>query len=178
MFQHQLRLQAPARPDDAVAMTIGAMAAMAIHAGTTSPMVNQAAAAIARACGQFQQACQVKRLYEWIRKVVRFKPDPINMEHLRYPDQLLAEIEFTPEGMAAADCDCQSMLTASILIALGIPAVFVVDGRSADGVLEHVYVAAELNGKLIPMDAQHRTPLGSWPEAGRRKAWRVEEPAE
>lgn len=173
-YAHQARYQLAGPPDDRVARTIGAMLAFALDAGHHSPLVGQVAGAMARACGQLDTVCQARRLYQWLAERVRFKADPIGVEHLRHPDQLLAEIE--AHGRAAADCDCQSTLAAAILVALGIPAEFVVDGLSAQGPLQHVYVAAKIGGRVYPMDAQHGTPFGVWPTAGRRKVWPVREP--
>lgn len=173
-FAHQKLVPLSGHPDVRVSQTIGAMTAFAEDAGRYSPAVLQVAGAMARSCGQLDRACQVQRLYDWLSKSVRFKGDPLDLEHLRHPDQLIAEIE--THGMAAADCDCLAMLGAAVLIALGIPAWFIVDGLSPIGPLEHVYIAAELSGQLVPLDPQHSTPIGVWPQAGRRSKWPVKEP--
>lgn len=70
------------------------------------------------------------------------------------------------------DCDDFSMYTASLLLALGIPASFVTVAASQDSDdYSHVYVAAYPGGVRIPLDTSH----GGYPGWETRQARRITE---
>jgi transglutaminase-like putative cysteine protease len=157
-------------PDDQTAQTIAAMFAF-VHDTDRSQLAHRVAVALASKVPQKDFRGQLRAVYEFVLQRVRFKRDTFDREHLRHPDQLLSEILAT--GSTAADCDDASMLGAALVRALGMPPVFITMARGALTPYEHVYFGAELDGQIVPMDPQERTPFGQHtpPASARRRVW-------
>lgn len=66
-----------------------------------------------------------------------FVPDPVGHELLRAPTHLLEQIEKV--GHASGDCDDVAILGASLGMAVGLPARFVILGFDPHGPFSHVY---------------------------------------
>lgn len=122
-----------------------------------------------------------KNLYEWLRAHCRFKRDGRGLEHIRHPDQVLAQI--TRESVAQIDCDCLATLAAAVLLRCRYRPAFVVVGRhAAPAPFAHVFYATydaataqpwrlpdnTSPPKFVPFDPQERTPMGEMPEGVRR----------
>lgn len=68
------------------------------------------------------------------------------------------------------DCDDVATLGAALLLAAGIPPVFIVTGRAKDRdpgtgavKLRHVFYGARIGDQVMPFDPQERVPPGRWP---------------
>lgn len=153
--------------------SIMAMRACAEDGAENSRRVAQLAATLGS--GQM-----VVNLYDWCRAHVRFRRDRPGFEHVRHPDQVLAEIE--RDGIAQVDCDCLATLACAVLKRWGAGAAFITVSReAAPAPFEHVLWATgawrNLPWKLpdnvkppslVPADPQERVPLGALPEGVRR----------
>jgi hypothetical protein len=163
-------LQLSGPPDEQTAQTIAAMFAF-VHDTDRSQLAHRVAVALVSRVPQKDFRGQLRMVYEYLRQHVRFKRDTFDREHLRHPDQLLSEILNT--GATAADCDDVAMLGAALVRALGMAPVFVTMARGFNAPYEHVYFGAELDGQIVPMDPQERTPFGQHtpPASARRRVW-------
>lgn len=128
--------------------------------------VHRLAAKLAASAGQFDRPAQVRALYDWLVRSIVFKKDTFPTEHLRHPEQLIAEV--AQDGRTAADCDDLAMLAAAVLRSLGFRAVFIVAARTDLGPWEHVLPGYIDGGTLVPVDAQQRAPIGALPPVVRR----------
>ena len=162
-----LELDGPA--DHQTAQTIAAMFAMTEDTDRRQ-LAHRVAVLLASRLPQKDFLAQLRAVYNFIGERVRFKRDTFNAEHLRHPDQLLAEIIET--GSTAADCDDAAMLGAALVRALGMRPVFTMK-RHPLTPFEHVYFGAELDGQIVPMDPQERTPFGQHtpPMTSIRRVW-------
>lgn len=104
-------------------------------------------------------------LYRWLRDHIVFKRDAWGLEHVRHPDQLLAEI--SAHGRTAADCDDVAVLGAALVRAIGLRPAFVLASRHERGRWEHVFFAACRGKSVFPLDPQEATPPGRWPPVRR-----------
>jgi hypothetical protein len=169
----------PTLEDEAfTAQTIERMSQYAA-AAARSPMIRQAA--LMAASGHTSQASQAGGIWKWIRDRVRFRTDeetarpiaadPENTEVLIPPEHLLRMAQ--PSG----DCDDFSMLAASMLLALGIPASFrTVAADPATDRYSHVYVIAHTAEGTLPLDCSHgRFPGWEVRALGKARDWRIEE---
>lgn len=172
-----------ARPSDdeqATAQTISRMAKYARKDSRSELVRTTAHRAIADRSG-----CPAEAVFWWIRRNVQFQPDeefvrglagikdPENVEVLVRPVDLLT----MPQP--AGDCDCISMLCASMLRALGIEAKFrtvEADPRYPQS-YSHVYVIAKTARGDLPLDCSHG-PHPGWEvrPLGKQRDWAIEEP--
>lgn len=104
----------------------------------------------------------VERLTTWVRGVMRYTPDPPEMERLTAPAALLEEIGRL--GHAVGDCDEYVGLLGALLLALGFPVELVLLSMDADQVYRHVALAVYLpDGARVPVDVSSEYAVG-WEE--------------
>lgn len=139
--------------DDGTAATLWAMKAIADDAAEHSFRVHQVAAEVMNAI-QADPMGGARWLYEWLIQRVKFRKDPWQIEHVRHPNQLLAEI--AQNGRALGDCDDVATLAVAILKAAGYSPVLIVVGRKISARFEHVLYGVLLSGGVFPIDSQHR----------------------
>lgn len=137
--------------DRGTRQTLDAMAVL-VRDAATRPDVRTAAIRVIIRSGQPSPLLMLGRLFRYLETVVEFKADPKGQELIRHPSQLLAEI--TAAGVALGDCDDRAILGASMLRVVGLPVAFVVIGRDPWADMEHVYIAARVGGRWIPLDPQ------------------------
>lgn len=159
-YGDSLRLRLP-DGEAGTAATLELMRAIVDDAVMYSPAVQRIASAIVAAAPRRNVPIAIQLLWHFLRDHVLFKRDTFGAEHLRTPDQLLAEI--ARSSRTAADCDDVAMLGAALLKSMGLPAFFVVASRRRDRVLEHVFFATRVRGQVVPLDPQENLPPGQWP---------------
>jgi hypothetical protein len=182
-------LRASLPPGDAgTEATLAVMAAVAIDAAST-PEVRRVAATIRRRSAALRaerrergtpndpRPVELLVLWSWCQIHIVFRPDPLRLELVRHPADLIRKIERV--GQAEADCDDLACVVVSVLIALRLPGViprFVVIGRRKDAPFEHVLPAADVHGELVPIDVQEGYAVGEWPPHARAAVYAVERP--
>lgn len=142
--------------DDGTMKVVQIMRAMGEDAAH-SPLVQRAASEISAQAHGAEPIDRLHSLYHYLRQHIAFKPDTLNAETIRHPEQLLTEIYST--GKAAADCDDVATLAAAIMRAMGIQPLFVLVARRP-GPFEHVHPAAIINDEIMPFDPQEGYELG------------------
>lgn len=158
--------------DAGVMATLQAMAALVDDAVEHSPRL----AAAAQKLGELARSMtrnttptmkSARAVYRFLKRNVKFIPDPVGLEHLRHPDQLLFEINHC--GSAKGDCDEVATLGAALLKKMGVNACFIVAGRQKDGRFEHVLYGVRdvASGRFYPIDSQHRM-IGKLPSKVKR----------
>jgi len=154
--------------DSGVEQTINQMRALVDEALRDSS-VNRLARDIVRSAPAFDDVAEANAIYEWVRRNIRFTKDPVNKETLYPPAELLK--------IRSGDCDDISMLTGTLLMAVGYPArlVTVAASPSAPDQFSHVYVEGEVpagSGQWIPMDAARSdSQFGVAPPMVYRSKW-------
>jgi len=91
------------------------------------------------ACDSNQKKCQARAMFGFVQQNFEYVSDPVSDEYYKTAKETIA-------NGGALDCDDSSILLATLLEAVGIPARFVF-------VPGHVYVEAYVNDKWYPMDA-------------------------
>lgn len=121
-----------------------------VHASLAEPLpVETAGAIIAPYCG----ACSGERalaIREFLQEYVSFVPDPVGHELLRAPGYLLERIRDV--GYANGDCDDVAILGASLGMAVGLPARFVLLGFDPNLPFSHVYTELQTSGGWADLD--------------------------
>ena len=92
-----------------------------------------------------------KALFEYVRKLVRYIPDPIDVETVQSPEVTLR--------VAAGDCDDHTALVAALAMSIGIPARYRVVGFASDK-FAHIFPELQINGKWIPADTTSGKSFG------------------
>ncbi len=114
------------------------------------PSVRNAAIAIAGSLVNNDQAGQIARLTEYVRRAMVYQADPWNSEFTQTPDLLLVQIN--RRGYAHGDCDDHVLLFASLAESLGIYTE--INGVMAPGssTWNHVIATAYIDDQPVDVD--------------------------
>lgn len=134
--------------------TVLVMCRLAVQ-GSMIPATRQAAESAIRPVPQRDMAGESRAVERWVRDHLRYTRDGLEVETLKTPALMLAEI--ARFGKAAGDCDDASILTASLLLSLGHAPAFQVLGR--DSVPHHVNVIDRTTGLELDPTGE---PRGRW----------------
>lgn len=137
------------RGEAGTAQTIALMRKL-VQAAVTDQNFVRFASELVRGVQSFDDIGEAQAVYSWVKRNIRYTKDPVTVEKL-YPPQELLKIK-------AGDCDDIAMLLGALMIALGYPARLITISASADNPDEfsHVYLESEVppgSGNWIPMDA-------------------------
>lgn len=141
------------------AATLHHMRQLVRQALTDTP-VRETALRIVGACPERDRACQLTALRLWLRAHYRHQADPFRQELVVTPAKQLAMIRGA--GKMRGDCDDLALLAATLGMAAGFPARFVVLGFQGDrGPYAHVYT--ELLGPEGWLDMDATRPVQVYP---------------
>lgn len=104
-------------------------------------------------------------LYQWVRSNIKYILDPVGVETVQDPEATLK--------VRAGDCDDHTVLLASLAMAVGIPARFVVIGPHRDR-FEHIYTELQFDGKWTPADTTISLPFGQAGQLAEKKIYNIE----
>lgn len=182
-FERPIRYTAYRRaPDDeqATADTIGLMHRF-VAQDARAPSVRAAAyQAIAHLPARHEPK-EIEAVFWWVRRHVRLIEDSELAAPLTGVDASEVEVLIRPVDLLvmtepAGDCDCQAMLAAAMLRALGIHSVFqtIAADRRDLSLYSHVHlVAYPSRGAPVALDVSHGPGPGwSAPALGKARTWR------
>lgn len=121
------------------------------------PLLVQTANRIIAGCAGRDQVCELEQLQNWVRNRIRYAADPVDVEKVQTPDYTLQE--------GYGDCDDQSVLLATFLLAIGIPAAFCALGVNG-GPYSHVLPVAILRQHTQVLYVPCETTLSADPYTG------------
>ncbi|MEU7577028.1 transglutaminase-like domain-containing protein [Streptomyces sp. NPDC041068] len=106
---------------------------------------------------------EIRALFEWVRRTVRYTRDPHRVELLHSARRMLQ--------LRAGDCDDMTILIGALLQSVGHQVRIVLVGPDADrpGLFTHVYPEAEYRGRWIALDATMPHPMGWAPDSPVKK---------
>jgi hypothetical protein len=111
---------------------------------------------------------EIKALFEWVQRNIRYTRDPFRVELLHSPMRMLE--------LRAGDCDDMTILLGAMLQSIGHPVRVVVVGPDPlrPGLFTHVYPEVSYRGRWIPLDPTMPHPMGWAPRAVVKKviSWR------
>lgn len=114
------------------------------------------------------QLGEIRALFEWVRKNIRYTRDIYRVELLHTARRMLQ--------LRAGDCDDQTILLGAMLKATGYPVRLVLVGfdprRPAH--FTHIYLEARFKNRWIPLDTTVSHPMGWAPRASTRKTFRID----
>lgn len=112
---------------------------------------------------------EVKSLFDWVRRHVRYTRDIFRTELLHTPRRMLE--------LRAGDCDDMTILLGAMLMATGHPVRLVLAGFDARRPhrYSHIYPEVQVRGRWLPLDATMPFPMGWEPPARWRRVCRVAE---
>lgn len=111
---------------------------------------------------------EVRSLFEWVRRNIRYTRDIFRVELLHTPRRMLE--------LRAGDCDDMSILLGSMLVSTGHPVRLVLVGFRPDKphLYSHIYPEVNVRGRWIPIDATMPRPIGWAPPALWKRIWEIE----
>lgn len=86
------------------------------------PLIRQVATRICKDIPSKQPTVEIDRIYQWVRRNIRFRYDPIGIEWLQTPTRTLTE--------RSGDCDCITTLIGSLCRSIGHPVALRTVGRA------------------------------------------------
>jgi hypothetical protein len=106
---------------------------------------------------------EIRALFEWVQKNVRYTKDPFRVEVLHSARRMLE--------LRAGDCDDITILLGSMLESIGHPIRLVIVGPdiSRPKLFSHIYLEVKYKSKWIPLDATMSFPVGWAPRLLVRK---------
>lgn len=169
--------EVPEGGDGQTSAVIGMMSRYAVEDSSTREIQLDAQ----RALADNPTLAPEEAVFWWVKRRIRFVRDEETVVPFGDQGGVMVEALIRPVDMSTmagdkqGDCDDFSMYTASLLLALGIPAAFVTVAASpGNNDFSHVYVAAYPGGRRVPLDTSHGDRPG-WetPRAHRIKEWEV-----
>jgi len=108
-----------------------------IKESSNNPYVRNTAEHIVYQCSPRDTMAEAAAIYYFVRDHLRYVGDNINLEYLQTPPMLLTKIKTgdAPSG----DCDDHTMLVASLLRSIGIPARIRITSYIPNGEWTHVF---------------------------------------
>jgi len=142
-----------------------------VHQGMTDQLINRQAMAIVRAAGVqgFDFVGEIRAVFDWVRRNIRFFKDIDGVETLRTAREIL-----TIQG---GDCDdINAVLLSSLLLTIGhsVRLVTISNYPDAPRVFSHIYCEVEFpDGSWVPLDSARRDPaFGKGPNNYfRKRVW-------
>jgi hypothetical protein len=106
---------------------------------------------------------EIKALFEWVQRHVRYTRDPFRVEVLHSPRRMLQ--------LRAGDCDDMAILLGAMLEAIGHSVRLVLTGSDplVRDRFTHIYIEVLHKGRWVPLDATMPYPMGWAPRAPVRK---------
>lgn len=101
---------------------------------------------------------EMKALFEWVQRNVRYTKDPFRLEVLHSARRILE--------LRAGDCDDMTILLGALLESIGHPTRLVIVGPTPlrPDLFSHIYLEAYHKGRWIPLDATMPFPMGWAPQ--------------
>lgn len=134
-----------------VRQTLAVMRQM-VRTAKIDPTIRQLATTLVFNTPEKDEYAEVSALLSFVQQNIRYVKDVHDVETLSSPEKTLAG--------RIGDCDDQTTLLAALLESVGYPSCFVVAGYSSASVLEHVYLAACVDGQWLTCDPTERGPVG------------------
>lgn len=122
-----------------------------------NPTIRQTSARIVQSCPAKDELCEAGALQSWVRTNIRYVGDVLDVETVQTPDYTLSE--------RYGDCDDQSVLLATLLLAIGIPAAYCALGTNG-GPFSHVMPVAILRQHTQVLYVPCETTLSKDPQTG------------
>jgi transglutaminase-like putative cysteine protease len=111
---------------------------------------------------------EIKALFEWLQRNVRYTKDPFRLEVLHSARRMLE--------LRAGDCDDMAILLGAVLVAIGHPVRLILAGPDLlrPRLFTHVYLEVYYKGRWIPLDPTMPYPMGRAPRALVKKVIAIE----
>lgn len=135
--------------------TVGEMQRL-VQWARRQPGIHRAASEILRGVDSRDVEDVVATLHAWVAENVDYRSDPAGLEMLRSAEVTLGE--------RAGDCDCQAVLVASLLAAVGVqPLAFGLCSEKGSRNFTHVIAGVDLGDGWVPLDTTENVAAGEWP---------------
>jgi transglutaminase-like putative cysteine protease len=143
------------------ALATARLIARLIQEGAKDFYVRQKAINIFRACGvrAKDRLGEVRALFEWVRRNIRYTRDIFQVELLHTARRMLE--------LRAGDCDDMTILLGAMLVSTGHPVRLALAGFRPDRPhsYSHVYPETLVRGHWLAVDATMNRPIGWAPPA-------------
>lgn len=139
-----------------VSATLKAMTRLA-REGKKDSGVREVAARLVKNLPQYDRPGEIKAIHAFVRDCIRYTSDIHKVETLQTPRATLE--------LGIGDCDDKSVLLASLLLSIGLPARFVAIGLNG-GPLSHVLTEVRCGapGKWMPLETIRPVDAGWYPQ--------------
>lgn len=111
---------------------------------------------------------EIKALFEWVQRHIRYTKDPFRVEMLHSARRLLE--------LRAGDCDDMTILLGAMIESIGHPVRLVLTGPNPNQprLFTHIYLQANHRGRWISLDATMLYPMGWEPKTPTKRIFCIE----
>jgi transglutaminase-like putative cysteine protease len=116
---------------------------------------------------------EAQAIYNFVRDNVRYTKDPLGFEYLQTPPALLEDIRLYQVGKGerpVGDCDDMTILSLSLLKAIGFETAIKVVSFAPSGKFGHVYGLVRIGYDWIPFDCVRPDQDMGWESRGHTRA--------
>lgn len=115
---------------------------------------------------------EIKALFEWVQRNIRYTKDTFRVEVLHSARRMLE--------LRAGDCDDMAILLGAMLEAIGHPVRLIITGPDPlrQYLFSHIYLEVCHRGRWIPLDATMHHPMGWAPRTPVKKTIAIERRAD
>jgi hypothetical protein len=119
----------------------------AVDRALKSPQIYELARRIVQNVPPYDDAQEVKALYDWVHQNIRFVKGVSGKQSIQTADATLA--------MQAGQCTDMAILLAALVMSIGYPAGFraIASDPGAPDQFNHIYPEVQLEGAWVPIDA-------------------------
>jgi hypothetical protein len=149
-------LRTIAEGDQGVYETANFMVAI-IRQGMAHPVVRDHAVRAVTGLDHRSETGLLDAIERYARRLVRYLPDPFNVEWLQTPWYVLG-CQVESGEQPRLDCDDMTMLTLSLAGTIGLPCVVRVAATNDDGVYDHVLGLVQADGVWRAVDLTGMPP--------------------
>lgn len=141
-----------------------------IKESSKNPLVISMARSIIRYVPEKDYQAEAEKIYNWTRSHTKYVRDPYGTETITTPPAALDIIR--RGGLFEGDCDCLTVLTLSLLRAVGFPVKIVAAGYK-NKPLSHVYGKVLIRDKWIPIEPIKKGVELGWEAPGKTSTQEV-----
>jgi len=149
--------------DRAIYRTVSKMKEV-IQRSLSSQRVRQKAEEIVSGIVDNDQQGEVRSIYQYVQKNIRYTRDPKGLEYVQTPDYLLDAVEQNKQ--AFGDCDDKTVLGLSLLKTIGYDVAIKVVSYLQNKKFSHVYGLVKFDGQWVPFDATRPDTSLGWEAPG------------
>jgi transglutaminase-like putative cysteine protease len=161
--------------DEAIYNTVAKMKSI-IQESSKNPYIREWAKNIVAGVPVEDKHGEASAIFRFVQSNVRYTKDPMGWEYIQTPPVLLEDIRLYQAGKGErpiGDCDDMTVLSLSLLRAIGFPVALKVVSYNPARRFGHVYGLVNIKGEWVPFDTVRPDKYMGWEAVGATRVLEV-----